>query len=290
MKNEDKNLKVYITEIDRITGLGKWESTIGNLASWELTDDEVEKIKAGQTVKCYSPNGRRVIDISKNRTSSTKRFTMKASTLNKIAKNIVAKFPEMWQSVRSGKGEMFIYIPVPEGVGVVKSSILEATVAGLPGTYGIFEVEFKNGKTVAYWGLLGVCTFLRDLQLNRIGDDTDKKMMAQYVKMCEEAKERMKELKQKEPIKTSSKQMIASELIKIAQDMTAEDKYWNVSVPTHDDFGDRITNCFIDGKTMSGQWGLMTPRNFSQNGGRLGLGNGQQYEKQPDGRWKKTKG
>ena len=294
MLNSDKNLKVYISEIDRITGTTNWESTIGGLSSWELTEDEIEKIKAGKIVKCYSPNRRRVIDISKNRISSNKEFKMKTSDLNRMAKNIISKYPEMWQSVRSGKGEMFVYIPVPEDVGVVKSSVIEASVVGFPGTYGILEVEFKSGRVEAYSGFLGVGTFLRELQRISLDDDAGKKMMAQYEEMCKDAKERMKELKQKEPIKTSSIKMdrkfIASELIKIAQEMTAEDKYWTGLVPAHDDFGDKITNGFIDGKTSSGQWGLMSLKSFRENGVRLGLGFGQQYEKQADGKWKKTKG
>lgn len=59
------NFKVVVSEIDRITGSSIWESTIEDLKSWELSDEDIEDIRNGRAVKCYSPNGRRVIDIKK---------------------------------------------------------------------------------------------------------------------------------------------------------------------------------------------------------------------------------
>jgi hypothetical protein len=56
---------VIINEINTITGFAEWESTIGNLKSWELTNDEIDSILNSETVKCVSPNGRRCIAISK---------------------------------------------------------------------------------------------------------------------------------------------------------------------------------------------------------------------------------
>lgn len=56
---------VTISEIDRITGSSNRESTIGNLKSWELSEDQIDEILEGKTVKCISPNGRRNIWITK---------------------------------------------------------------------------------------------------------------------------------------------------------------------------------------------------------------------------------
>jgi len=57
--------QVMVEGIDSVTGLEHWESTLGNLKKWELTDDEIDVILKGGKVKCVSPNGRRVIFISK---------------------------------------------------------------------------------------------------------------------------------------------------------------------------------------------------------------------------------
>jgi hypothetical protein len=73
-----------------------------------------------------------------------------------------------------------------------------------------------------------------------------------------------------------------------------EDKvYWLSPVGPADDFGDTITDEIIDGRTTYGPWALMTPKSFAKyNGtsGRLGLGLGQRYKKQSDGRWLKVEG
>lgn len=48
-----------------------------------------------------------------------------------------------------------------------------------------------------------------------------------------------------------------------------------------------ITAVFIDGKTAMGPWANMCVICHAGNGGKLGTGRGQRYEKQPDGRWAK---
>ena len=58
-------IKVHVSEIDRITGLDEWDTILGNLKSWELTYDEVNDIVNGKTVMCISPNGKRIIHITK---------------------------------------------------------------------------------------------------------------------------------------------------------------------------------------------------------------------------------
>ena len=68
-------------------------------------------------------------------------------------------------------------------------------------------------------------------------------------------------------------------------------KYWMSPIPIHDDFGEELVDIFIDGKTKFGPWGIMTPNNYKKFGiGVLGLGFGQKYQKQPDGKWLKIEG
>jgi hypothetical protein len=47
---------------------------------------------------------------------------------------------------------------------------------------------------------------------------------------------------------------------------------------------------FIDGRTTSGSWALMDPRCHEAYGVGLGVGRGQAYEKQTDGRYLKIEG
>lgn len=69
-----------------------------------------------------------------------------------------------------------------------------------------------------------------------------------------------------------------------------EKVYWLSPVGDLDDFGNAIHDTFIDGKTRLGPWGLMTPEAHAALGCGLGLGRGQKYVKQADGRWLKTEG
>ena len=67
--------------------------------------------------------------------------------------------------------------------------------------------------------------------------------------------------------------------------------YWRGTIRTADDFNDPITTEFIDGKTRHGPWAIMTPQSWKRMGvNQLGVGFGQKYKKQPDGRWLKVQG
>jgi hypothetical protein len=67
--------------------------------------------------------------------------------------------------------------------------------------------------------------------------------------------------------------------------------YWLSEVNENDDFGDVIIDEIIDGKTKYGLWALMTPKSFKEHGvGRLGIGYGQKYKRQPDEKWLKIEG
>jgi hypothetical protein len=71
--------------------------------------------------------------------------------------------------------------------------------------------------------------------------------------------------------------------------------YWLGPIGPLDDFGNSIDDQFVDGMTShGGAWAIMTPECFRSaaggTGGRLGLGLGQLYTQQPDGRWLKTEG
>jgi hypothetical protein len=68
--------------------------------------------------------------------------------------------------------------------------------------------------------------------------------------------------------------------------------YWISEVPPKCQLsGRRITTHFVDGRVPGmSSWACMHPVHFASIGGRLGLGNGQLYERQPTGRWLKIEG
>jgi cytochrome c553 len=67
--------------------------------------------------------------------------------------------------------------------------------------------------------------------------------------------------------------------------------YWTGPAPTQCDLCTTpITDTFIDGKTIMGPWANMCSTCHEDKGVGLGLGRGQLYGKQADGRWLKTKG
>ena len=68
------------------------------------------------------------------------------------------------------------------------------------------------------------------------------------------------------------------------------ERFWRGSTPRTDDFGQVIEDVFVDGKTIMGPWATMAPASFAEFGVGLGVGRGQKYERQPDGRWLKTEG
>jgi hypothetical protein len=57
-----------------------------------------------------------------------------------------------------------------------------------------------------------------------------------------------------------------------------KERFWVGDVPPSDDFGDEITDVFIDGKTRRGPWAIMTPRSHKLHGMGLGTGYGQKYK------------
>lgn len=72
-----------------------------------------------------------------------------------------------------------------------------------------------------------------------------------------------------------------------------KDVYWISPVPEKcDTCTTPIVGIFYDGKTTVGPWACMCPSCFYMGPGvgKLGTGFGQEYKKQPDGRWKKTGG
>lgn len=67
--------------------------------------------------------------------------------------------------------------------------------------------------------------------------------------------------------------------------------YWCGDAPTHCDISGRpIVNVFVDGATTLGPWANMDLKAHRAYGRGLGLGKGQKYEKQPDGKWLKVAG
>lgn len=66
--------------------------------------------------------------------------------------------------------------------------------------------------------------------------------------------------------------------------------YWLSPVGGFDDFADPIGDTIIDGRTTVGPWALMTPASHAKYGMGLGVGRGQKYVQQTDGRWLKVEG
>ena len=69
-------------------------------------------------------------------------------------------------------------------------------------------------------------------------------------------------------------------------------KYWCGDPPDKCDIdGVRITKTFVDGRTRAyASWAIMCPLCFEAYGVGLGTGNGQEYQRQDDGRWLKVGG
>ena len=73
--------------------------------------------------------------------------------------------------------------------------------------------------------------------------------------------------------------------------MVSKKKYLeDGSVGSKDDFQNPILDIVIDGKTVYGCWAMMSEESFKKYGCGLGLGLGQKYQIQPDGRWLKIEG
>lgn len=68
-------------------------------------------------------------------------------------------------------------------------------------------------------------------------------------------------------------------------------KFWCGAAPAQCDIcQEAITDTFVDGKTMMGPWANMCLICHRQEGRGLGMGCGQKYQKQADGRWLKIGG
>jgi hypothetical protein len=67
--------------------------------------------------------------------------------------------------------------------------------------------------------------------------------------------------------------------------------YWVGRSPVACDCcGIGIHSVFVDGATILGPWGNLHPACHANIGRGLGLGLGQRYEKQADGRWLRVEG
>ena len=74
---------------------------------------------------------------------------------------------------------------------------------------------------------------------------------------------------------------------------TKEAVHWIGEVPPKCQLsGRKLTKRFVDGRIPGrSTWAIMHPDYFASIGGRVGMGNGQLYERQQDsGRWMKIEG
>jgi len=79
--------------------------------------------------------------------------------------------------------------------------------------------------------------------------------------------------------------------IKYKQRAILKPRYWAGSGPTNCDVCKRaLRTVFTDGRIYSGHWAFTCDPCASTHGVTLGLGRGQRYEKQEDGRWMKVGG
>ena len=69
-----------------------------------------------------------------------------------------------------------------------------------------------------------------------------------------------------------------------------KEKCWIGPIADKDDFHGPIADEFVDGVTQMGPWAIMNPYNHKKYGRGIGLGRGQRYRKQLDGRWLKVEG
>lgn len=77
--------------------------------------------------------------------------------------------------------------------------------------------------------------------------------------------------------------------------MSEREVYWLGPVHDLDDLGNPIHDEFIDGAISreaggNGAWAMMTPEVHRSVGIGLGVGRGQHYKRQADGRWLKVAG
>jgi hypothetical protein len=61
---QENNIKVQVKENDRIMGSSRRETTLDKLTGWGIDNRDVQILEQGGTVKCVSPNGTRVIEIT----------------------------------------------------------------------------------------------------------------------------------------------------------------------------------------------------------------------------------
>ena len=75
-------------------------------------------------------------------------------------------------------------------------------------------------------------------------------------------------------------------------DVPQESKYWLSPLGGFDDFDRPYKGVMYDAKTKFGPWANMTEESYMEHRyfDKLGLGKGQKYVKQPDGRWLKVEG
>ena len=66
--------------------------------------------------------------------------------------------------------------------------------------------------------------------------------------------------------------------------------FWRGFIDSCDICRGEIADQFVDGKTTYGPWGILCLRCHKDKGCGLGMGRGQRYERQDDGRWLKVEG
>jgi hypothetical protein len=159
--------------------------------------------------------------------------------------------------------------------------------------YGLGIHEFRNRYIVDDFTYYSTSNVIRSDEKEQIVHPKDKEALKKLLVSEHERYSKLSKAHKLVPDKEFEALADVSDddaAISIRDDMgVPRIKTWMGSVPKQDDYGQKIEDEFIDGKTKEGPWAMMTPVSFAINGVGLGTGKGQRYKKEGS-RWIKIEG